>query len=304
MRKTTIFILLLILVLFSLIAEAGDLVRGVRSKLSAGDLASCVAAVEDYRNKNGVDAEYLDAVGWLARGAEMLKQFDVAANYVAELRREIREEKPDLLAPLGAAIEVEGKLRAVREGRGSAIRFLEEEFTRAKDVSLRARIRKNINMLSLEGQPAPELNLTNFIGPTPPNFASLKGKPVLLFLWAHWCGDCKAQAASLGRVVQKYRSRGLVVLAPTRFYGTGAQDKPATPAEEKTHIEKIWAEFYSGLEGISVPIDTDTMVRYGVSATPTFVLVDRKGIVRLYTPTRLSEADLSRRIEAVLAEAP
>ncbi len=46
------------------------------------------------------------------------------------------------------------------------------------------------------------------------------------------------------------------------------------------------------------------MVRYGVSATPTFVLVDRKGVVHFYTPTRLSEAELSRRIEAVLAEAP
>jgi hypothetical protein len=46
------------------------------------------------------------------------------------------------------------------------------------------------------------------------------------------------------------------------------------------------------------------MVRYGASATPTFVLVDRKGIVRLYTSTRLSETELSRRIDEVLAEAP
>jgi thioredoxin-related protein len=46
------------------------------------------------------------------------------------------------------------------------------------------------------------------------------------------------------------------------------------------------------------------MIRYGVSATPTFVLVDRKGKVRLYAPTRLSEAELSKRIEEVLAEAP
>jgi hypothetical protein len=44
------------------------------------------------------------------------------------------------------------------------------------------------------------------------------------------------------------------------------------------------------------------MVRYGVSATPTLVLVDRKGLVRVYTPTRLSEAELTRRIDALLAE--
>ena len=33
----------------------------------------------------------------------------------------------------------------------------------------------------------------------------------------------------------------------------------------------------------------------------TFALVDRKGVVRLYTPTRLSEAELSRRIEELLS---
>jgi cytochrome c biogenesis protein CcmG/thiol:disulfide interchange protein DsbE len=296
---------LLTLALIALTADAaGELVRLVRLKISAGDLASAVSVVEDYKEKHGVDAEYLDALGWLARGAEMLKQPDAAAAYVAELRREIREEKPDLTIPLGAAIEVEGKLRAAREGRGSALRFLEEEFARAKDVALRSRIRKNINLLSLEGQTAPDFNKTDFIGTEPPSLAALKGKPVLLFLWAHWCGDCKAQAGMLSRVLRKYRSQGLVVIAPTRYYGTGAENKPAAPAEEKAHMTKVWAETYAGLEGVPVIIDTGAMAQYGVSATPTYALIDRKGMVRFYSPTRLSEAELSRRIETVLAENP
>ena len=304
MKKNCVLMSVLVFTCVSLTMAAGELVRTVRNKLSAGDLASGAAAVEEYKKKNGVDAEYLDAVGWLARGAEMLRRPDEAAAYVAELRREIREEKAELLSPLGAAIEVEGKLRAAREGRGSAVSFLEDELARAKDVALRSRICRTINVLSLEGQPAPEINIGNFIGPAPSSLAALKGKPVLLFLWAHWCGDCKAQAATLARVVEKYRPRGLVVTAPTRFYGTGPQDKPATPAEEKAHMAKIWSEFYPGLDGVPITIDTDTMVRYGVSATPTFALVDRKGVVRFYSPTRLSEAELSRRIEGVLAEAP
>ncbi|HKX33047.1 MAG TPA: TlpA disulfide reductase family protein, partial [Blastocatellia bacterium] len=240
----------------------------------------------------------------LARGAEMLKQTEVAAAYVLELRREIRAEKSDLLLPLGAAIEVEGKLRAAREGRGAALHFLEKEFARAKDVALRARICKSINLLSLEGRPAYDLKPTDFVGTELPALAALKGKPVLLFLWAHWCADCKAQAGMLGRVVRKYRPQGLLVIAPTRYYGTGAENKPATPTEEKAQIAKVWAESYTGLEGVPVPIDTDTMIRYGVSATPTYALIDRKGLVRFYSPTRLSEAELSRRIETVLAETP
>ena len=294
----------LVLALVAGAASAGDLVRTVRLKLSAGDLASGESAVESYRRASGVDPEYLDAVGWLARGAQMLGRPDVAAGYVAELRREIPEEKPELVVPLGAAIEVEGRLRAAREGRGEALRFLEAELARARDVALRSRIWKNINLLSLEGQRAPEIGYAEAAGPARSRLSELEGRPVLLFFWAPWCGDCKAQAPSLAAVYQKYHPQGLTVIAPTRLYGSGREGKPATLAEEKAEIEKAWAELYKGLEGVPVPIDTETMVRYGASATPTFVLVDRRGVVRSYTPTRLTEAALSRRIEEVLGEAP
>lgn len=302
MRRSTWLSALLVLLLVTLNAQAaGELVRTVRNKLSAGDLASSEALVEDYKLKTGVDAEYLDAVGWLARGAEMLRQPEKAAAFVAELRREIREEKKEWLAPLGAAIEVEGKLRFAQKGRKAAVQFLEQEFATAKDIGLRSRIRRTINVISLEGQPAPALNLADSFGPKAEALTAYKGKPVLLFLWAHWCGDCRAQAASLTRIAQKYRPQGLVILAPTRYYGTSVGDKTATPAEEKAQIEKVWKESYSGLADIPVLIDNETMVTYGVAATPTFVLIDRAGKVQMYAPTRLSEAELARRIEAALA---
>jgi thiol-disulfide isomerase/thioredoxin len=285
-------------------AASGELSRGVRFKLSAGDLWSGEAAVEDYRLKSGVDAEYLDAVGWLARGAVMLGRPDRAAAWVAELRREIPGEEPGLLIPYGAAIEVQGKLLVLREGRGEAIRFLEGELSRAKDTALRSRIRKNLDLLTLEGQPAPELGAADHAGPAPPTLSELRGRPVLLFLWAPGCGDCRAQAPALARLRKTFEPRGLAVVAPTRPYGTAADRKPATPAEEKAWLEKVWSESFAGLDGVAIPIDTETMVRYGVSATPTFVLVDRKGIVRFYTPTRVPESELARRIEELLAETP
>jgi thiol-disulfide isomerase/thioredoxin len=161
-----------------------------------------------------------------------------------------------------------------------------------------------MNLLSLEGQPAPEITYADGVGLARLRLSEVKGKPVLLFFWAPGCGDCKAQAASLVSVYQKYRPQGLTLIAATRLYGPGPDGRPATPLEEKAAVEKVWAETYKGLEGVSVPIDTETMVRYGASATPTFALVDRKGVVRFYTPTRLTEAGLSSRIEEVLAEAP
>src|SRR3954466_13658598 len=138
---------LFILAFIAAEANAGDLVRIVRYKLSAGDLASGMAAVEDYKRATGVDAEYLDAVGWLARGAEMQRRPELAKEFVSELRREIPTEKADLVTPLGAAIEVQARLIASQTGRGAAIRYLEGELAHASAVPLRARINKNIHLL-------------------------------------------------------------------------------------------------------------------------------------------------------------
>lgn len=290
-----------LVLLVSLPALAGDLISGVKMKLAAGDVASGAAAVEDYRRDHEVDAEVLGAIGWLARGAEMQGKTQLAEQYVAELHRLMPVEKEDLVVPFGAAIEVEGRLVRTREGRGAAIRFFRDRLATAKDPALRARINKNINLLSLEGDAAPRIAMADFVGASPMTAEQMKGKPVLMFFWANWCGDCKSQAASLGRVWQKYRAKGLVLIAPTRYYGTVDQ-KEATHEEEKARVAKVWGETYASLDGVTAPIDDDGDIRYGASATPTFVLVDRQGIVRLYAPTRLSEEELSRQIERVLAE--
>mgnify|MGYP001796097564 CR=1 FL=1 len=51
---------------------------------------------------------------------------------------------------------------------------------------------------------------------------------------------------------------------------------------------------------VGVPVGEEVVVRYGVLATPTFVVIDKKGIVRFYSPTRLTEERLAGEIEKVL----
>jgi len=285
-------------------AAAGELARGIRFKLAAGDLRTGEAFVEEWRAEHGEDAEYLDGIGWLARGYQMLGDEATAMRYVRELREKIPVETEELVVPLGAAIEVEGRVLLAREGRGAALGFWRREAERAKDPSLRSRIWKNIDLETLEGSPAPEIDFADALGAAPASLAALRGRPVLLFFWAHWCGDCRDQAPVVARLAAKYGPRGLAVIAPTRYYGRGAEGKEATPEEERRHVAEVLATMppYAGFDAIPVPISEAPMVRYGASATPTLALLDREGIVTLYTPTRMTEAELARRIEALLAE--
>lgn len=300
MRRLPVVLAAVFLLTFP--AYAGDLTRAIRSKLSAGDLRTGEALAEDWKAAHGEDAEYLDGLGWLARGAQLLGQQDKAMDYVRELRRRIPSDSTENLVALGAAIEVEGRVILLRHGRGAALLFYDRELAKVRDTALRSRIGKNISLIALEGSPAPEIDFRDALGPATRALADLRGQPVLLFFWAHWCGDCRAQAPAIARLVAKHGPKGLAVVAPTRLYGTGKDDKDASPAEERAHIAEVLKASYTGFESIPVPIDEAAMVRYGASATPTLVLVDKKGIVRLYTPTRMSETELERWIETLIAE--
>ena len=280
-----------------------DVVRIVRMKLSAADLASAEAWTEDYKRDYGADTAWLDARAWLARGAWMLREPEKTLAFAREVRAAVGQPKPEMLTAFGAALEVEGRVHAEREGRGAGAAFFKEAAKLSPDVSFRSRMWKNVNRLELVGQPAPELETTDFAGAKPPVLAALRGRPVLLYFWADGCGDCRASAATLARIRETFVPRGMAMIAPTRLYGPGRDGKPATPAEEKAGIAAALATTYAGLPGLPAPIDTETMVRWGASATPTFALVDRDGIVRLYEPTRLTYDAIAAAIEPLLSSA-
>ena len=69
---------------------------------------------------------------------------------------------------LGAAIEVQAHARAGQGRRSDAVYFLRRELDTYRNSSLHMRIQKNINLASLEGQPAPALDLSEHLGAKPP----------------------------------------------------------------------------------------------------------------------------------------
>jgi len=180
--------------------------------------------------------------------------------------------------------------------------FLQGELRRWHDTSIRPRIQKNLNLLTLEGKPAPPLEITQSVtGPKPQSLAQHRGHPVLLFFWAHWCSDCKQEIAIVQRLEQTYGKRGLVVVAPTRHYGYIAAGQDAPRDTETKYIKTVYAQYYAGLGPIEVPLSEENFANYGVSTTPTLVLVDARGIVRLYNPGALGYEQLAAKIAPLLA---
>lgn len=246
-------------------------------------------------------------MAWQARGAITAKKLDRAAAYADQARQMIlpnlrgpRVDREQWLTAMGAAIEAQAKVMAARDETAEAVTFLRDELKRYSGTSIHERIQKNINLLSLEGKPAPELEAAEWFGPKPPTIASLRGKPILLFFWAHWCPDCKADVPIIAGLMKKYGPSGLTLIGPTRYYGYVANGADATPEVEKPYIEQIRRRFYTPLLDMSAPLSNANFNRYGASTTPTLVLVDRKGIVRWYHPGAASGPELAAQIEQVL----
>jgi len=300
-RKFAIFFLL------TTPAWAG-IVEDVRTALAQSNFSAADSELDSYRTRNGVTPEYLEAYSWMGRSALEVKQYDQATAYakqtkalaVEQLKQRPLDAEPRLPIALGAAIEVESQSLAARGQRTQAIAVLQSALRTYGGSSIRARLQKNLNLLSFQGRPAPALRADQFFGSKPPSVAQLKGSPVLLFFWAHWCADCKVEAPIITKLRTEFAPQGLTVLGPTRLYGYTAQVEHAAPSDELAYIDVVRHRFYAGLLDMPVPISKYNFDAYGASTTPTIVLLDRTGKVAMYHPGALPYDQLKAEIEKVV----
>ena len=286
---------------------ASDIVADVRSAMAVGGLERAEQVLAEYRSRNSTTSEALEALSWLARGALAAGQFDRAAALAAEARDKASTgiqtsgtADSHLWAALGAAIEVTAFSLADQGGRSDAVYFLRDEWNAYRDTPIGNAVRADLDLVSLEGRSAPPLEPGVALGPRLRVETESTRQPTLLFFWAHWCQDCKAESPIVAKIVEKYRGRGLAVVAPTRRYGYVQAGLPAAPEKELPHILHVRNSFYSFLKHEPVPVTDANFRAYGVSSVPMHVLIDRRGVVRLYRPGSMSEAELEASILAVL----
>ncbi len=284
----------------AMVCGAQDIVQDVQTRIAQKDFTGAAAQIQSYRKSFGATPDLLEAMSWMARGELGRKNLDQAEKWsqdtyqlsAAEVKKHPLNRDPNapLALALGASIEVEGNVMAARGERSGAVAYLQGELKKYYGTSIHARIQKVVNLLSLESKPAPALA----------GLAIPKGRPALLFFWAHWCPDCKAEAADLKRLKAEFVPKGLVFLAPTQKYGYAAGGKDATPEVETRYIEQVRQSFYNGLIDAPAVVNEENFRVWGASTTPTLALVDRNGIVRMYHPGALPYAELRARIAALL----
>jgi thiol-disulfide isomerase/thioredoxin len=122
-------------------------------------------------------------------------------------------------------------------------------------------------LLALYKKPAPKATFTSLSGKKI-KLSSLKGKVVLLDCFATWCQPCAIMAPRLEKLKEVYGKKGLVVIGVSGW--EHGDSKKAVSAYVKEH--KYSYTFTYGNDAFF----TET----GVQSVPTFLFIDKKGIVR------------------------
>jgi len=139
-----------------------------------------------------------------------------------------------------------------------------------------------------EGFLAPDFTL-ELLGGGQVTLSELRGKGVVINLWASWCPPCRAEMPAIQRVYEKTRGRGLEVLA----VNTTFQDSERAAAD---FIQELGLTF-------PVPLDRSGTVsrQYQLRALPSTFFVDREGIIRkVIIGGPMSEATIQTAVEEIL----
>ena len=256
------------------------------------------------------DAAWLEAMSWVGRAGAIGGDWEQALDYserVLEGCEALLPEQPigedpngPLAIALGASIETLGKVYDAAGDRVRAVSFLREQLESYAGSSIETRLNKNLLLLDLAGKPMPAIESADLLGDQPYGPEELDGNVALFFFWAHWCEDCRGQKPVIADLVREFGERGLRVVAPTRLYGYIERGTDAEASAERAYIEGSHVAGGGLLSNVPVPIGGANFVNFGVSTTPTLVLVDRSGTVRLYHPGEMSRAELAQRIEELL----
>jgi len=136
------------------------------------------------------------------------------------------------------------------------------------------------------GMTAPEVESETLAGKKA-KLSDLRGKVVVLDIWATWCGPCRAMIPHSRKMVEKFKDK------PFEMVSISADDDKADVESFVKKEEMPWTHWYAG-PGAGV------VKTWNVRAFPTVYVLDAKGVIRFKD---LRDEDLEAAVEKLLAEA-
>lgn len=119
--------------------------------------------------------------------------------------------------------------------------------------------------------------------------SELKGKAVLVNLWATWCPPCRAEMPAIQEIYNEYKAQGFIVLA----INMTAQDNPL---EIAPFLNKYNLNFPVLLDETG-----ETGKAYQLRSLPSSFFIDRAGIIsEVVIGGPMAEALLRTRVEEIL----
>jgi thiol-disulfide isomerase/thioredoxin len=113
---------------------------------------------------------------------------------------------------------------------------------------------------------APDFTATSLTG-TPINFASYRGKIVVLNIWGSWCGPCRGEGQTLKYLDEEYGPQGVA------FLGDDIQDTTAN-ALSFLRGENI---SYPSVNDANGAVEERLAIAVPVNGTPTTLVIDKTG---------------------------
>ena len=157
-------------------------------------------------------------------------------------------------------------------------------------------------MVSMEAPMAPEWQVDFWLNtPAPLELSQLRGRVVLLHAFQMLCPSCVSHAVPQAeRVHQEYAEHGVSVIGLHTVFEHHAA---MTPVALEAFLHEYRVTHPVGVDvavaGISIPA---TMRRYGMQGTPTLILIDRAGKLRLHELGRMDDLRLGMMLGQLLAE--
>ena len=133
---------------------------------------------------------------------------------------------------------------------------------------------------------------------SPPGDPALLNRPCLLFFWAHWCSDARAQARTVARIRPRFEGV-LSVVAPTRLFGYTTKGNFVEEAVELAHLQEMRQVDYPDLATCPIPFGAENFDRYGASTIPTLVGIRPGGSVGFFHAGVLKEDALEERLQSL-----